>query len=61
MAKQKWEEWQIPREADDKWPAAAKNAHAEWWKQRIARQKEIDASIAARRRERIPLRQAIRR
>ena len=46
--KQKWEEWEIPREADDDWSAEAKKAHTEWWKQRIARQKEIDASIAAK-------------
>ncbi len=46
--KQKWEEWEIPREADDKWPGSAKKLHAEWWQQRIARQKEIDASIAAK-------------
>ncbi len=46
--RQKWEEWQIPREAEDKWPDAAKKLHAEWWKRRIARQKEIDASIAAK-------------
>ena len=26
----------------------AKRLHAEWWQQRIARQKEIDASIAAK-------------
>ena len=43
-----WEEWEIPREADAKWPAAAKQLHAEWWQQRIARQKEIDGSIAAK-------------
>lgn len=43
-----WEEWQIPREAEEKWSARAKELHAEWWKQRIARQKEIDASIAAK-------------
>ena len=30
----------------DDWPAAAKKAHAAWWESRIARQKEIDASIA---------------
>ena len=42
-----WEEWQIPRDADDNWPAGASNAHAAWWKARIARQKDIDASIAA--------------
>ena len=44
----KWEEWEIPREADAKWSASAKQAHVDWWKQRIARQKEIDASIAAK-------------
>ena len=42
-----WEEWEIPREAENDWPAAARKAHAGWWKERIARQKEIDASIAA--------------
>jgi adenine-specific DNA-methyltransferase len=46
--KQNWEEWEIPREADAAWPEQAKQPHAEWWKQRIARQREIDASIAAR-------------
>jgi adenine-specific DNA-methyltransferase len=43
-----WEEWEIPREADKKWPEEAEKLHAEWWEQRIARQKEIDASIAAK-------------
>ncbi|MCY4265782.1 MAG: site-specific DNA-methyltransferase, partial [Gammaproteobacteria bacterium] len=43
-----WEEWEIPREADDEWPGAAKKSHADWWEQRIARQKAIDASIAAK-------------
>ena len=43
-----WQEWEIPREADDKWPEAAKKLHADWWQQRIARQQEIDASIAAK-------------
>ena len=46
--KQKWQEWEIPRDADDKWPKEARKLHTEWWKQRIARQKEIDASIAAK-------------
>jgi Adenine specific DNA methylase Mod len=46
--KQKWEEWEIPREAEDKWPDTTKKFHADWWKARIARQKEIDASIAAK-------------
>ena len=44
----KWEAWEIPHEADAKWPEKAKKLHAEWWEQRIARQKEIDASIAAK-------------
>ena len=43
-----WQEWEIPREADAKWSAEAKKLHADWWQQRIARQKEIDASIAAK-------------
>lgn len=43
-----WQEWEIPREADAKWSDEAKKLHADWWQQRIARQKEIDASIAAK-------------
>ena len=46
--KKNWQEWEIPREADAKWPDAAKKLHADWWQARIARQKEIDASIAAK-------------
>ena len=42
-----WEEWEIPRQADDTWSEEARSLHADWWEQRIARQKEIDASIAA--------------
>jgi adenine-specific DNA-methyltransferase len=43
-----WHEWEIPREVSADWPKEAKQAHAAWWQARIARQKEIDASIAAR-------------
>lgn len=43
---QNWEEWEIPREADSNWPETAKSAHAKWWDARIARQKDIDDSIA---------------
>ena len=43
-----WEEWEIPREADDGWDASTKRTHAGWWKARISRQREIDASIAAK-------------
>jgi len=46
--KQKWEEWEIPRDAGERWPQNAKKLHAQWWDQRIARQREIDASIAAK-------------
>ena len=43
-----YEEWEIPRDADDAWPEEVKRMHADWWEQRIARQKEIDASIATK-------------
>jgi adenine-specific DNA-methyltransferase len=43
-----WEEWEIPRNADASWPDEAKETHAAWWKLRIARQNEIDSSIAAK-------------
>jgi adenine-specific DNA-methyltransferase len=46
--KKQWQEWEIPREADKAWPEATKKLHADWWTARIARQKEIDASIAAK-------------
>ena len=46
-----WEEWEIPRDADEAWnkePEEVRRIHADWWEKRIARQKEIDASIAAK-------------
>lgn len=48
VLKKKWEEWEIPREADEKWPSDAKKLHREWWEFRIARQEKIDSSIAAK-------------
>jgi len=42
-----YEEWEIPREPDPSWTDEARLVHAEWWEQRLARQREIDASIAA--------------
>ncbi len=45
---QSWEEWEIPRDADEDWSDEAKELHAAWWERRIDRQKEIDASIAAK-------------
>ena len=46
--KTSWEEWEIPREAEESWSQESQELHRQWWEQRIARQKEIDASIAAR-------------
>ena len=46
--KKTWQEWEIPRAADAAWSDAARKLHADWWQARIARQKEIDASIAAK-------------
>lgn len=43
-----WEEWEIPREEDENWSAEARDLHQRWWETRIARQREIDASIAAK-------------
>ena len=40
------EEWEIPRELPEDWPEPAAALHAEFWEQRIARQRAIDASIA---------------
>jgi adenine-specific DNA-methyltransferase len=48
-----WEEWEIPRELSKRQVEGSKKQevdivrlHAQWWDARIARQKEIDASIA---------------
>jgi adenine-specific DNA-methyltransferase len=46
--KKSWQEWEIPRATDTKWPNAATSLHADWWQARIARQREIDKSIAAK-------------
>jgi adenine-specific DNA-methyltransferase len=41
-------DWQIPRDLPTGAPASAKEPHAQWWEARIARQREVDASIDAR-------------
>jgi adenine-specific DNA-methyltransferase len=46
--KQSWAEWEVPRVLNEKWSDAAKTLHAEWWGARIERQRDIDASIAAK-------------
>jgi adenine-specific DNA-methyltransferase len=43
-----WEEWEIPRQSEDTWPEPVKKIHSQWWRERIARQQAIDASIAAK-------------
>jgi adenine-specific DNA-methyltransferase len=48
--KKNWREWEIPRELDETSRARkeAVKLHADWWAARVPRQKEIDASIAAK-------------
>ena len=46
--KRQWAEWEVPREVDPRWPEDAIELHSDWWQARIARQKAIDASIAAK-------------
>jgi adenine-specific DNA-methyltransferase len=41
-------EWEVPLEAPDGWPTEAKQMLEAFWKARIDRQTEIDASIAAK-------------
>lgn len=43
-----WDEWQVPRNAVEEWAPEARQAHADWWTARNARQREIDESIIAR-------------
>ena len=42
------EEWEVPRERPDHWPPDTDRLLEEFWQARIARQREIDASIAAK-------------
>ena len=42
------EEWEIPREIPEDWTKAARPLHEAFWNARLARQREIDASIAAK-------------
>jgi adenine-specific DNA-methyltransferase len=46
--KKQWQEWEIPRESEKGWADSAKKLHTDWWQARIARQKEIDASISGK-------------
>ncbi len=42
----KWQEWEVPRKAENSWSQTAKSEHEGYWKLRRDRQAEIDASIA---------------
>jgi adenine-specific DNA-methyltransferase len=48
ILKSSFHEWEIPRVPQENWPDTAKRIHAEWWRERVARQGEIDKSIAAK-------------
>ena len=39
---------EVPDQPRDPWDAGPTELHRRWWEARIARQKEIDASIAAK-------------
>ena len=41
-------EWEIPRDLPDDWPPEAAPLHEQFWTARVARQRDIDASIAAK-------------
>lgn len=41
-------EWEVPREAPEDWPPEAREALEAFWRARIARQTEVDASIASK-------------
>ena len=42
------EEWEVPRERPEDWPSDTDHRLTEYWELRIERQREIDASIAAK-------------
>jgi adenine-specific DNA-methyltransferase len=46
--KKSWPEWEVPREVGAGWSGVATKLHADWWQARIARQQEIDKSIASK-------------
>jgi adenine-specific DNA-methyltransferase len=48
VLQQNWQEWEVPHEANPSWSDDVRKLHEAWWKLRIERQREIDASIAAK-------------
>jgi adenine-specific DNA-methyltransferase len=41
-----WNEWEMPREPEQSWSPNIRAVHESWWDARLARQREIDESIA---------------
>lgn len=62
VLRKQWQEWEVPRDISDivgkegtfqkavfvVAPSEIRKIHQQWWEARIARQKEVDASIAAK-------------
>ena len=48
LLERNWEEWEIPQDTEETWSSEAKKMHEDWWKAKITRQKEMDASIMAK-------------
>ncbi len=46
LLKVNWEEWELPRQAENDWPNEAVVLLDEWWDVRHERQRELDESIA---------------
>ena len=46
LLKKSWQEWEIPREPQEKWSQEVKDLLIKWWQLRRLRQKEIDEAIA---------------
>ncbi len=47
-ARKNWNDWEVPYDADSAWPTTTTELHAEWWELCATRQREMDASIAAK-------------
>lgn len=45
VIKEKWKEWEAPRESEKGWPKAALAAHERFWALRHSKREEIDGSI----------------
>jgi len=48
VLKKTWQEWEIPREIEEGWSSEARKLHGDWRQAQIARQQEIDRTIAAK-------------